>query len=169
MPSLHLAAPATHEQITAGNPDEGGREEESRVVGSPQEPLAFNNERDIPSRGTPMKHRSAYMLYLVSGIILLVGLSGAFLIYRAAETQSVGASEQGEGALYQLNPEYSKRDLRELELYGGGANVLAYEFRNWFVGLWRGKSLAYIVGGTAILVSVAVFYAADHLRSHGPE
>jgi len=109
------------------------------------------------------------MLYLVSGIILLVGLSGAFLIYRAAETQSVGASEQGEEALYQLNPEYSKRDLRELELYGGGANVLAYEFRNWFVGLWRGKPLAYIVAGTAILVSVVVFYAADHLPSHGPE
>ena len=34
------------------------------------------------------------MLYLVSGMILLVGLSGAFWIYRAADTQSVGASEQ---------------------------------------------------------------------------
>jgi hypothetical protein len=110
-----------------------------------------------------MKHRSAYMLYLVSGMILLVGLSGAFLIYRAAETRSVGASEQGEGALYQLNPEYSKQYLRALELYGGGANVLAYEIRDWFVELWRGKSLAYIVAGIAILVSVGVCYAADHL------
>lgn len=109
------------------------------------------------------------MLYLVSGTILLVGLSGAFFIYRAAETQSVGASEQGEGALDELNPEYSKQYSRALELYGGTANVLAYDFRNWFVGLWRGKSLAYIVAGTAILVSVAVFYAADHLPSRGPE
>lgn len=133
------------------------------------EPLGFNNDRDIPSKGTPVRHRSAYMLHLVGGIILLVGLSGAFSIYRAAETQSIGASEQGEGAPYELNPEYSKRDLRELELYGGGANVLAYEFRNWFVELWRGKSLAYIVAGTAILVSVAMFYAADHLPSHGPK
>jgi hypothetical protein len=109
------------------------------------------------------------MLYLVSGIILLAGVSGACLIYRAAETQSVGASEPGEGALYQLNPEYSKQSLRALELYGGGANVLAYEIRNWFIGLWRGTSLAYIVAGTAILVSAGVFYAATHLPSRGPE
>lgn len=119
-----------------------------------------------------MKHRRfAHLLYLISGLILLAGLSGAFLIYRAAENQSVGASisAEGEESLDQLNPEYSEQYLRELELYGGQANVLAYEIRHWFVGLWHGKSLAYIVACIAMLVSLAVLYAADHLPSRGPD
>jgi hypothetical protein len=87
------------------------------------------------------------VLYLISGTILVVGLSSAFLMYRASESQPFGVagSEAGEGGLYELNPEYSKQYLRALELYGGQANVLAYEIREWFVGLWHGKSLAYIV------------------------
>lgn len=111
------------------------------------------------------------MPYLISGIILLVGLSSAFLIHRAAERQSAGASmsEEGEESVYQPNPENSKQYLRELELYGGQANVLAYEIRCWFVGLWHGESLAYIVACIAILVSLGVFYAADHLPSRGPD
>jgi hypothetical protein len=117
------------------------------------------------------RRRFAYLLYLISGLILLVGFGGAFLIYRAAENRSVGASISAEGgeSLDQLNPEYSKQYLRELELYGGQANVLAYEIRHWFVGLWHGKSLAYIVACIAMLVSLAVFYAADHLPSRGPD
>jgi hypothetical protein len=109
------------------------------------------------------------MLYFISGIILLAGLSSAWLIYRAAERESVSASmsEEAEGPVYQLAPENSKRDLRELELYGGQANVLAYEIRCWFVGLWHGKSLAYIVAGIAILVSLVVFYVGDRLPSPG--
>jgi hypothetical protein len=115
------------------------------------------------------RRRYAYVPYFISGIILLVGLSSAFLIYRAAESQLVGASisEEEQGSVYQFNPANSKRDLRELELYGGQANVLAYEIRCWFVGLWHGKSLAYIVACIAILASLGVFHAADHLPSRG--
>ncbi|MFI5365399.1 MAG: hypothetical protein ACHQ4J_07225 [Candidatus Binatia bacterium] len=113
--------------------------------------------------------RSAYALYLISGMVLLVGLSSAFFIYRASESQLADArSEEGEGALYELNPEYSKQYLRALELYGGQANVLAYEIRRWFVGLWHGKSLAYIVAGIAIFVSVGVSYAARCVSSTHP-
>jgi hypothetical protein len=101
--------------------------------------------------------RCAGMLYGISGIILLVGLSSAFLIYRAAENESPGYEE---GTTF--SPEYSKQNLRELELYGGEANVLGYEFRLWFAGLWHGKSLAFIVAGATILLSVGCFYAADH-------
>ncbi len=105
------------------------------------------------------------MLYLISGTILVVGLSSAFLIYRASESQPVGVtgSEAGEGGLYELNPEYSKQYLRALELYGGQANVLAYEIREWFVGLWHGKSLAYIVAGVTIVVALGVFSEASRL------
>jgi hypothetical protein len=59
--------------------------------------------------------------------------------------------------------EYSKQYLRALELYGGQANVLAYEIREWFVGLWHGKSLACIIAGIAILAALAVSYGANRL------
>jgi hypothetical protein len=45
----------------------------------------------------------------------------------------------------------SKKYLHDLEVYGGKANVLAAEFREWFAGLWRGKSLA----GTIAVLTVA--------------
>lgn len=101
--------------------------------------------------------RRACTLYGISGIILLVGLSSAFLIYRAAENESPGYEE---GTPF--SPEYSKQNLRQLELYGGEANVLAYEIRLWFTGLWHGKSLAFIVAWATILLSLGCFYAADH-------
>ena len=97
------------------------------------------------------------MLYGIGGSILLVGLSSTFLIYRAAENESPG---QEEGASF--SPEYSKQNLRELQLYGGTANVLAYEIRLWFVGLWHGTSLAFIVACATVLLSFGCFYAADH-------
>lgn len=111
--------------------------------------------------------RSESVLYLVSAIVLVVGLSSAFLIYRASERQ-LADSTVGEGELYELNPEYSKQYLRELELYGGQANVLAYEFRQWFVGLWHGKSLAYIVAAVTIVVSAGLSYAGRYVSTHRP-
>jgi hypothetical protein len=97
------------------------------------------------------------MLYGIGGIILLLGLSSAFLIYRAAENESPGYEESTP-----FSPEYSKQNLRQLELYGGEANVLAYETRLWFIGLWHGKSLAFIVAWATILLAFGCFYAADH-------
>jgi hypothetical protein len=62
-------------------------------------------------------------------------------------------------------PEDSKKYLRDLQLYGGKANVLMDEFRRWFVGLWHGKSLAFTIACISIFVSFGVFYAANHLPS----
>ena len=106
-------------------------------------------------------------LNLIGAIILLVGLGSAILIYRTAENDSnrVLGYEEGNGSVYPVRPEDSKKYLRDLELYGGKANVLAYEFREWFVGLWQGKSLAFTVGCITILISMVVFYAASHARS----
>jgi len=101
--------------------------------------------------------RRRRVLYGISGGVLLLGLSSAFLIYRAA-ARAPAADDAGDP----FSPEDSKQNLRQLEYYGGGANVLAYEIRLWFLGLWHGKSLACMVAGATILLSVGCFYAAAH-------
>jgi hypothetical protein len=115
-----------------------------------------------------MKRKIAYLplcLNLISAIILLVGLGGAVFIYQTAanNSNSVLGYEEGGGSVYPITPENSKMFLRDLELYGGKANVLAYQFRSWLVGLWHGKSLAFTVACIAIVVSFGFFYAANHL------
>ena len=109
------------------------------------------NEHEMENR------KRERMLYGIGGIILLVGLSSALLIYRVAENEWRGDEEAAP-----FSPEYSKQNLRELELYGGAANVLAYDVRLWFVDLWHGKSLAFIVASATILVAFGCFYVADH-------
>ncbi len=105
-------------------------------------------------------------LNLIGAIILLVGLGSAVWVYQRAENAPYGALgyEDAGGTLYPIMPEDSKQYLRDLELYGGKANVLADEFRRWFGGLWHGKSLAFILAGTSILISFGFYYAANHLK-----
>jgi hypothetical protein len=73
--------------------------------------------------------------------------------------------EEAGGTVYPIMPEDSKKYLRDLELYGGKANVIMDELRRWFIGLWHGKSLAFTVACITIFVSFGVFYAANHLPS----
>ena len=68
-------------------------------------------------------------LYLITAIILLIGLGSAILIYLTAENDSASV----------LGYENSKMFIHDLELYGGKANVVANEFEHWFVGLWHGN------------------------------
>jgi len=102
-------------------------------------------------------------LNLIGAVVLLVGLGISVHIYRTAEKQSINVLgyEEGGGSVY---PEDSKRYLRDLELYGGKANVLADEIRRWFIGLWRGKSLALTITCITIIVSTGFFYAAHRSR-----
>ena len=104
-------------------------------------------------------------LKLISVIILLVGLVSAILIYQSAGNYAgtVLGYEQGNGTIYPMEPEDYKTYSRDMELYGGTANVLLDELRRWFDGLWHGKSLAFIVACTTILLSSGLFYAANHL------
>jgi len=99
-------------------------------------------------------------LYLIASVILLVGLGSASMIYLTAKNDE-------ENTLgYELSkPEYTKKYMRDLELYGGKANVLVEEFRNWFAGLWHGKTLAYTVACITILISLGLFAVARHLPS----
>jgi hypothetical protein len=117
-----------------------------------------------------MKWKTAYLhtcLNLISAIILLVGLGSAMLIYRTAENNSFGALgyEEGGGTVYPIMPEDSKKYLRDLDLYGGKANVIMDELRRGFIGLWHGKSLAFPVACITIFISFGVYYAANHLPS----
>ncbi len=106
---------------------------------------------------------------LLSAVILLAGLSSAVLIYQKADrdTRAVLGYEAADGSAYPIMPEDSKRYAHDMEQFGGKANVLADELRRWFVGLWQGKSLAYTVACISIVLSLAGFYAASRLPSHG--
>jgi hypothetical protein len=105
-------------------------------------------------------------LTLISVITLVVGLGSATWIYRTAgnDSHNILGYEGGGGSIYPVRPEDSKIFMRELEQYGGKTNVLLYEFRVWFVGLWQGKSLAYMVAFLSVFLSLGV-YAAKYLSS----
>jgi hypothetical protein len=104
---------------------------------------------------------------LIGFIILLGGLGGAILIYRSAGnnlSNDLIYQEEG-GSVYPIRPEDSKKYIRDLELYGGRANVLVTEFRLWLVGLWQGESLAFIIAFITILVAAGLFYVANNSPS----
>jgi hypothetical protein len=98
------------------------------------------------------KHR-----YLVTAIILLVGLGSAILIYLTADN----ASDSG-----LVNDfENSKKYIHDLELYGGKANVLANELTNWFSGLWHGTSLAFTVACITIVIALGFLFFTSVLKA----
>jgi len=91
-------------------------------------------------------------LRAVSKAILIVGLLGASVIYwNAAQAQQYPPG---------YDPEDSKQFLRQMELYGGKANVLAYELREWWIGLWHGKTLAFTVAFLTVLLAAGFRLAA---------
>jgi hypothetical protein len=110
-----------------------------------------------------LHHRT--WLNLIGAVILLVGLGSAALIYYHAAHDSYGASgyEGADGTIYPIMPGDSKLYRHNLEVYGGKFSVIMDDFRRWFIGLWQGRSLAVIIAGTAILISLALFSAAHHV------
>jgi hypothetical protein len=99
-------------------------------------------------------------LYCITSVIILLGLGSALLIYLTAENDEDSISG------YELpSLENSKRYVHAMELYGGKANVLAEEFRSWFVGLWHGKSLAFTIACITIFISIGLIVVANHLPS----
>ncbi len=83
----------------------------------------------------------------VAAGLLVAGLVAAVVIYVRA-----GADAE---TLLEFSPETSKKDLRDLELYGGTANVLAVQFQTWLAGLWHGRALAGTVAVLSVLASLA--------------
>ncbi len=82
-------------------------------------------------------------LRLLSNAILVAGLLASLVIYRTA----AAAPDDPLGSM-----EDSKQSLRQLQMYGGEANVFAYQVREWFGSLWHGTRLAVTV---AVLAAIA--------------
>jgi hypothetical protein len=61
------------------------------------------------------------------------------------------------------DPMDTKLYLHDLEVYGGTANVLAAEFREWFSGLWHGRNLAGTVVVLSVLAALALRFIAARL------
>lgn len=104
--------------------------------------------------------------YLASVLLLLLGLCAAAVIYATTEGDSDGAVgyEVIDGTAYPVAPADSKAYQRELERFGGKANVLAAEFTRWFAALWRGRRLAFSVAFLTIVASLGVYLYARYLE-----
>jgi hypothetical protein len=85
--------------------------------------------------------------------ILVIGFASAVVIYLTAQPPP--------GNPLGYNPEDTKKYVRDMELYGGKANMIAYEFRQWLASLWHGKRLAFTVAVITVIVAcVFAFLAA---------
>ncbi|MBI5522786.1 MAG: hypothetical protein HY910_09170 [Desulfarculus sp.] len=104
--------------------------------------------------------------FLLGALVLAVGLAGAAWVYAAALRAESEAQSDPQGAVLLMSPEYSKKFLRDLEVYGGKANVLMFKFRAWLEGLFRGKPLAFIIAGLSLLVAGALFYSGRQRDGH---
>jgi hypothetical protein len=86
--------------------------------------------------------------------VLLVGFAAAIVIWVVAGPDP----EDMPG----YDPMQNKMYLHDLEVYGGKANLLAAEFRDWFVGLWQGRNLAFTVAFLTVLVVLIMRFIARH-------
>jgi hypothetical protein len=87
--------------------------------------------------------------------ILVLGFAAAVVIYLTA--QPPPANPLG------YDPLDTKRYLHDLEVYGGKANVIAAEFRDWFDSLWHGRRLAFTVAALALIAAFAFKFFATPL------
>ena len=93
-------------------------------------------------------------LQIVGGLVLASGLVAAAVIYATAAPPA--ADPLGIGF------DTSKTYVREVEVYGGTANVLATQMREWFDSLWHGRRLASTVAVLSSVVALGFFYVAAH-------
>ena len=77
--------------------------------------------------------------------MLLTGLGAGLLIH-------LTASPPPEDLLTDQAKE-SKQYQRDMETYGGSANLLASQFREWFGTLWHGPTLGITVACLAVLLA----------------
>ncbi len=87
----------------------------------------------------------------ITRILLAAGFGAAlvaWIVARARPENPLG-----------YDPLDNKKYVHDLQVYGGTANVIAAEFREWFAGLWYGKNLAYTIAVLTVLVVLVVrFY-----------
>lgn len=90
--------------------------------------------------------------------ILIIGFATAIVIFLTAQPPS----ENPLG----YDPLDTKKYLHDLEVYGGKANLLAVEFREWFDSLWHGKQLAFTVAVITVITVLVFRFLARPLPPH---
>ncbi len=101
-----------------------------------------------------LKHQLQARRRAVAAGILLAGFGAGVFLYLAASSPDDLLGDQAE---------LSKQYLRQMEVYGGKANVVASEIREWFDGLWQGKTLGITVACLSAVLALAVFLALTPL------
>lgn len=89
---------------------------------------------------------------IITGAIVAAGLGSALVIYHRALSAAPSP--------FDLEPSDSKSYLRQVEMMGGKANLVASGIRQWLTGLFQGTTLAYTVFGFALAVAVVFWLAA---------
>ena len=91
-------------------------------------------------------------LHILASSTLLFGLGSSLMIYM------IELHTQDDEMEYTID--VTKKSLRDMEVIGGKANVLASELIDWFNGLWHGRTLAYTVAFITIAISVGLLIVA---------
>lgn len=104
-------------------------------------------------------------LYLYSLAILIGGVCSGTAIYFLYEDLPddgdgyvIVDGQKFPGGFYQ-----SKPYQRDLERYGGKANVIFDEINRWFASLWHGKRLGMTLGWISVIASLVLFLLARYL------
>jgi hypothetical protein len=97
---------------------------------------------------------------LIAYVIFTVGILISVIIYIRARPPMQNPLG--------YDPLDTKKYLRELELYGGKSNIMATEFREWFVELWQGKNLSYTIACITVVLSIILWFIGSRNNS-GPD
>jgi peptidoglycan/LPS O-acetylase OafA/YrhL len=108
--------------------------------------------RRMAERLDPAAERRSRLRRLATAI-LAAGLGSSVVVYFVAGPDADNPLG--------YDPMQTKTYLHDLELYGGKANVLAAEFREWFTGLWIGRNLAFTIAFLTVLVVLAIRFVAS--------
>ncbi len=85
----------------------------------------------------------------IAAAILVLGFAAGTVLYIAARP--------AQDDLLREEEEASKVYQRQMEVYGGKANVFASQVREWLAGLWHGKTLGVTVACLSALLALVVF------------
>jgi len=99
-------------------------------------------------------------LRAIIAAVWIAGWTSAAVIYVTARPPA--ANPLGD-------PEDTKSYLREMELYGGKANLLAYDIREWLASLWHGRRLAATVAVLTAVAALLIWFFGRPMPDENPE
>ncbi len=99
------------------------------------------------------------LLRRLGNVVLVLGVVAGLAIYIAASRRTAADYELPETKAY----------LRQMEVYGGQANVLATDLRDGFAALWHGKPLGVTVAVLGLLLRAGLYFFADPLLPEDDE